>query len=70
MQIGWWFDIDYHITARIVTLKEANKPYMFNKGIWTEVAKEIFSEKKTNTNCVQNKTITIDGQKYKLTKIE
>jgi hypothetical protein len=37
VQIGYWFDenCNYHVATRIVTEKEANKPYLFKQGIWT-----------------------------------
>ena len=42
IQIGWWFDKNgkYQVISRKVTEKEADKPYKFDNGIWTEVKKK------------------------------
>ncbi len=41
VQIGYWYDTaGYHVAVRIVGEAEANKPYRFDKGTWTEVKGE------------------------------
>ena len=60
---GWWFDknVKYRVVSRTVTKKEANKPYKFENGVWTEVKPENKVE-----DCAENAIITVNGKKYKL----
>ena len=63
--IRWFKNGKWTVSTRVITEKEANKPYKFENGVWNLIK----TEPKVQKDCCKDKVVEIDGKKYKLTAI-